>query len=256
MLQLSALTISLITFAVIFAGALLGMSLRAILPEHHLSADSKDFVRLGTGLIATISALVLGLLIASAESSFETQSSQIRQITAKIILLENLLVRSGPETEASRILLRRSVVSLVDRIWRENSSESAKAAPFEASAAADTFYDKIQELSPRNDAQRALLAQAMQVSIDLAQTRILMFAQTDNTIPMPFLAVLVFWLTIIFGSFGLFARPNATVVTALFVFALSASASIFLILELSHPFTGLMRISSAPLSNALVPIAP
>ena len=77
-----------------------------------------------------------------------------------------------------------------------------------------------------------------------------------NAIPMPFLAVLVFWLTIIFGSFGLFARPNASAVAALFIFALSASASIFLILELSHPFAGLMKISSAPLSNALVPIAP
>jgi hypothetical protein len=253
---LSPLAISGIAFAFIFAGALLGMLLRAILPEPHLSTEARDVVRLGAGLIATISALVLSLLIASAQSSFETQSTQIKQMTAKIILLDNLLARSGPEAEAARILLRRTVPALVDRLWRENSSDAAKVAPFEASAAADALFENIQELSSRNEAQRALQAQAMQITIDLAQTRVLMFAQTDKAIPMPFLAVLIFWLTIIFASFGLVARPNASVIAALFIFALSASAAIFLILELSHPFTGLMRISSAPLSNALVPIAP
>jgi hypothetical protein len=253
---LSPLAISGIAFAFIFAGALLGMLLRAILPEPHLSTEARDVVRLGAGLIATISALVLSLLIASAQSSFETQSTQIKQMTAKIILLDNLLARSGPEAEAARILLRRTVPALVDRLWRENSSDAAKAAPFEASAEADALFENIQELSSRNEAQRALQAQAMQITIELAQTRVLMFAQTDKAIPMPFLAVLIFWLTIIFASFGLVARPNASVIAALFIFALSASAAIFLILELSHPFTGLMRISSAPLSNALVPIAP
>src|SRR5437773_3065953 len=139
---MNAIALSCITFACISGGALLGM----FLPEHHLSTDAKDVVRLGTGLIGTIAALVLGLLIASAKSSYDTQSTQIRQMTASIILLDHLLEQYGPETGAARNLMRRGVVVLADRMWRQNSSEVEKAAPFEASAASDAFYAKLQEL--------------------------------------------------------------------------------------------------------------
>ncbi len=251
---MSAIALSCIAFACISGGVLLGMFLRNTLPEHHLSTDAKDVVRLGTGLIGTIAALVLGLLIASAKSSYDTQSTQIRQMTASIILLDHLLEQYGPETGAARNLMRRGVVVLADRMWRQNSSEVEKAAPFEASAASDAFYAKLQELSPQNDSQRSLQGRAVQTSTDIAQTRLLLFTQTDNSIPMPFLAVLIFWLTIIFASFSLFARPNAIVVGSLFIFGLSAAGAIYLILELGQPFAGLMQISSAPLRNALVAI--
>ena len=251
---MSAIALSCITFACILGGVLLGMFLRNTLPEHHLSADAKDVVRLGTGLIGTIAALVLGLLIASAKSSYDTQSTQIKQLTANIILLDHFLELYGPETVTARNLLRRSVVAVADRMWRENSSDLAKAAPFEASAASDAFYAKLQELSPQNDSQRSLQARAIQTSTDIAQTRLLLFTQTDNSIPLPFLVVLIFWLTIIFASFSLFAQPNAIVVGSLFIFALSAAGAIYLILELGQPFAGLMQISNAPLRNALAAI--
>ena len=121
---------------------------------------------------------------------------------------------------------------------------------------AEAAFYKLQELSPQNDTQRSLQGRAIQVSTDLAQTRMLLFAQKDSPIPAPFLAVLVFWLTIIFASFSLFARPNATVIGFLFIFVLSAAGAIFLILELSQPFSGLMQISSAPLRNALGSLGP
>jgi hypothetical protein len=231
------------------------MFLRNMLAEHHLSADAKDVVRLGTGLIGTIAALVLGLLIASAKSSYDTQSTQIKQMTANIVLLDHLLAQYGSETGAARNLMRRGVVILVDRMWRENRSDLAKTAPFEASAATEAFYAKLQDLSPTNESQRSLQARAIQVSTDIAQTRLLLFAQTDNSIPMPFLVVLIFWLTIIFASFSLFAQPNAIVIGSLLVFALSAAGAIYLILELGQPFAGLMQISSAPLRNALTPLS-
>jgi hypothetical protein len=249
----SALNLSLIAFAFIFGGALLGMLLRV--PEPHLTADSKDVVRLGTGVVATLAALVVSLLIASAQSSFQTRSNQIRQITANVILLDNLLARSGPQAQPLRPLLRSGVKTLVERIWREQNSSAAKATPFEASTQSDLFFDKLLELAPANDGERVVQGRAIQLWIDLAQTRVL-FAQTDSAIPMPFLAVLVFWLAAIFVSFGLFARPNPIVVGALIVCAISAASAIFLILELGHPFSGLMGISSAPLSNALVPLGP
>jgi hypothetical protein len=220
------------------------------LPGHRLSTEDRDVIRLGTGLIGTIAALVLGLLIASAKSSYDTQSTQVRQMTANIILLDNLLAPYWPEASANRNLLRRGIVLLVDRMWRENSSDSAKAAPFAASDASEAFYAKLQQLSPQNDAQRSLQARAIQISPDIAQTRLLLFAQAGS-VPMPFLVVLIFWLTMIFASFGLFARPNTIVIGSLLIFALSAAGAIYLILELGQPFAGLMEISSAPLRNAL-----
>jgi len=249
-------TLSLIVFACIASGALLGMFLRSTLPEHHLSADAKDVVRLGTGLIGTIAALVLGLLIASAKNSFDTQSTHIRQLTANILLLDGLLAQYGPETRTARDLLRRGIVTMTERIWREHTSDLAKAPPFEASHGSEAFLETLQDLAPANEAQRSLKDRAIQASTELAKTRLLLFAEADNAIPMPFLAVLVFWLTIIFASFSLFAQPNVIVLSALVIFALSAAGAIFLILELGQPFAGLMHIAQEPLRHALAPLGP
>ena len=247
---MSSWVLAFVVFAVILGGSFGGMLLR--LPV--LAEDSKDLVRLGTGVIGTISALVLGLLIASAKTSYDTQRSQVRELTANIILLDRVLAEYGPEANAARDALRRSITPLVDQIWREGSSGVTATTPFEPTATIEEAFHKVQELSPQNDNQRALQSRAIQVFADLAHTRLLLFAQTDNPIPKPFLVVLVFWLTIIFASFSLFTRPK--VVAALFIFALSTSGAIFLILELGQPFSGLMRISSAPLRNALAPLGP
>jgi len=209
-------------------------------------------VKLGAGLIATIAALVLGLLIAAAKSSFDTQNTQIKQITANIILLDNLLAQYGPETRPIREQMRSTIGPFADRLWREK--EGSATGRFEANAAGEKVYLEIQALSPQNDLQRSLQARAAQISTDLAQTRILLFVESDNLIPAPFLAILVFWLVIIFASFSLFSELNVTVFIFLSLFALSASCAIFLILELSQPFSGLMMISSAPLRNALGPL--
>ncbi len=251
---MSPIILSSITFAVILGGAAVGAVLRNTLPGHHLAEDAKDVVRLGAGLVGTIAALVLGLLIASAKSSYDTQSSQVRQTTASIVLLDQMLAQYGPETRPARELVRSAIGPLVERIWRENGSHPAKEVPFAPSTGAQSAFTKILELSPQNEVQRALKDRAIQVSTDLVQARLLLFEQADDAIPMPFLAVLVLWLTIIFASFSLFSRLNPTLIAALVVFALSASAAIYLILELSQPFSGLMHISSAPLRNALAPL--
>jgi hypothetical protein len=148
--------------------------------------------------------------------------------------------------------MRRAITPLVARIWRENGPTND--APFEATAPGEAAYAAIQGLSPQSEVQRLLKARAVEVSNDLIQTRLLLFVQANGSIPAPFLAVLVFWLAIIFASFSLFSRLNPTVIVALVVFALSAAGAIFLILELTQPFTGLMQISAAPLRNALPPL--
>ena len=249
---MSALALSLLIFALILCGIFIGALLRTTLPEQHLSKESQDVVRLGVGLIATMAALVLGLLIASAKTSFDTQTSQVKQITANIILLDNLLAQYGPEARPIRQHMRDAIGPFADKIWSEKQHRSR--APFEANAASEQIYVAIQSLSPNSDLQKSLQARAAQVSTDLAQTRMLLFVGSGDLIPTPFLGILIFWLVIIFASFSLFSKLNATVIAFLSLFGLSASCAIFLILELSKPFDGLMRIASEPLRAALVPL--
>ena len=249
---MSAFALCSIIFVLMLGGVFLGTLLRRTLPKHHLSEDAQNTVRLGVGLIATIAALVLGLLIAAAKGAFDTQNTQIKQITADLILLDNILARYGPEARQIREQMRSSVGPFADQLWREK--EATVRGPFETNAAAERIYLEIQGLSPQTDLQRALQSRAAQLSNDLAQTRLLLFVESDNLVPAPFLAILAFWLVIIFASFSLFSPLNATVFTCLSLFALSAAFAIFLILELSQPFTGLLMISSAPLRTALGPL--
>jgi hypothetical protein len=242
------MAISLIVFGVVFGGALLGMLLRWLLPEHHLSQDTKDVVKVGMGLIGTISALVLGLLIASAKSSFDTQRNGLAQLSANVILLDRILAHYGPETKECRDQLRENVSMLLEHYWAEGSDQAAQAGP---STRAESLYEQIQGLSPKTDAQRTLQAAALKTAVDMAAARMLLSAQKGSSIPLPFLAILTFWLALLFASFSMFARPNATIVVALFLCALSAAGAIFLILELDHPFAGMIQLSSDPLRRTL-----
>src|SRR5262249_37487355 len=246
---MSALTIGSIVFACVFGGALLGMLLRGLLPDQHLSADSKDVVRLGMGLLATMAALVLSLLIASAKSSYDTQRGEVTQLAANVVLLDRVLAHYGPESKDSRDLLRRYVSNVLQQMWTTTGSPSTELNL--AGAGAGGLYQSGPARSPQNGAQRARRADARQIGIDLGRTRSLLVAQSGSTIPLPFLVILTFWITVLFASFGLFAPRNATVVATLLVCALSVSGAIYLILELDQPFQGFIHISSAPLRAAL-----
>jgi hypothetical protein len=247
----SPMTISWIVFACVFAGALLGITLRRLLPEHHLNQDSKDVVKLGMGLIATMAALVLALLIASAKSSHDMQSTEITEMSADFILLDRTLARYGEETKDIRSLIPVTVANVLNQTWSPDAyrTENLDRA---LGIGADTFYGKIRQLEPRGDFQHAMYAQTMQISMELGRKRSLLLEQTGGSVAMPFLVVLVFWLALIFASFGLFAPTNSTVIGVLLACALSVAGAIFLILELDRPFQGLLQISSAPLTNTLV----
>lgn len=230
-----------------------GMLLRKFLPEHHLDPDSRNIVNLGMALIGTMSALVLGLLIASAKSSYDLQKSEVIQMSANVVQLDRILARYGAQTNEARKVLRRAAVSL-DRSWAEGASRSEKLDSTEFRAGAASFYEKIQELAPRSDFERSLQSQALQIAIQVGATRTLLLEQAGSSIPVPFLVVMVFWLSVIFISFGLFSPRNATVIATLFVCALSVSGAIFLILELDAPFSGLLQISDAQLRDAIAQI--
>jgi Protein of unknown function (DUF4239) len=247
----SALAVAAILFVCVFGGALLGMLLRAKLPKHHLEDESKDVVKLGMGLVATMAALVLGLLVASAKSSYDSQKNGLDQMSASLVILDSALAEYGPEAQEPRAMLRRLVASTLARIWPEDATETSTLGGSETTTGGRALYGRIQRLSPQNDMQRALQTQALRILADLAEARWLLVAQRESgVIPTPFLLVLTFWLVVLFASFGLLGPPNGTVIASLLVSALSVSGAVFLILELSEPFEGLLRISSLPLRNA------
>jgi len=249
--MMSLLAIFVIGFVCLFGGLLFGMVLRTVLPEHHLTAESKDAVKLGTGMVSMLAALVLGLLIASAKGTFDMMNTELTQTGAKIILLDRVMAQYGPETGEARDFLRRSVASAVRRIWPEETKAVAVGA-IESLDPNEMLQDRLRQLSPHNDPQRSLQSQALNLSFDIAQARALLSEQvSQSSLPVPFLVILVFWLTIIFASFGLFAPRNTTVIIVLFVCAISASAALFMIVELDRPYSGIIKISSAPLHDAL-----
>ena len=248
---MNSFIIGLISAASIFAGALLGMGLARRLPGHHLSKEMQDLVKLSSGTIATLTALVLGLLVSSAKSSFDAVNTGIVQGSAKFILLDRTLAHYGPETKAVREQLKRTLAAGIEMVWPTEHTGIPALTAFERANGMELVQNKLRELTPQNDAQRQILAQAQQFAGDLSQTRWLLIEQAQNQLPLPLLLILVFWLVLLFVSFGLFAPRNAMAVTVLLVGACSISAAIFLVLELNQPLDGLIKVSSAPLRNAL-----
>jgi hypothetical protein len=248
----SSIAISSIVFACVFGSSVAAMIVRRFLPDHHLSAESRDVVKLGMGLIATLAALVLGLLIATAKGTYDAQSGIINELSANFLLLDRVLVRYGPETKDTRELLKKYVSASMGRIWPQDSGQSANLTPTgEAKAVGEILYDKVGEFTPKTEAQRELRARAISIMADIAQARLRLFARQDSALPLPFLVVLVFWASILFAGYGLLGPGNATVVVVLIVCALSVTGAIFLMLELATPFAGVMRVSDEPMRQAL-----
>src|SRR6476620_7560547 len=167
------------------------------------------------GVVATLAALVLGLLVASAKSTYDARESEIHQITAYVILVDNLLAKYGDEAQTAREALRQAIPAIVDRIWREGQSAPLQSTPFKASAEGEAFYQRVQDLQPSNDIQRGLKERVIQVTTDLAQARFLLFSHLGSSIPAPFLAVLLLWMIVLFAGFSLMAPANATTLARL-----------------------------------------
>jgi hypothetical protein len=247
----SSLEIGGIVFACTFGGAVAGMLLRAVIPDPHLSGDSKDVIKMGTGLIATLSAMVLGLMVASAKSSFDAQRTGMQQMAANFVVLDRGLAKYGPESEESRKALRRLVEKLLEVQSEKNVSAASSLGATSLSTESSNVYDQVRALVPKTESQRWLQSQAIQLSSEFARTRWLLNEQQGSAIPTPFLVVVVFWLTALFLSFALFSRPNPLVIVTLLICALSVGGAIFLISDLDQPSAGLIRIPTAPLENAL-----
>jgi hypothetical protein len=241
----------LISAGAIFGGAIFGMGLQRLLPTHHLGKEMQDLVKLSAGTIATLTALVLGLLVSSAKSSFDAINTGIVQGSANVIYLDRTLARYGPEAEAAREQLKRTVAAGIETIWPAEKAGVPGVTTLERTRGMETVQDKLSELLPKTDVQRTILAQAQQIAGSLTQSRWLLIEETHGQLPFTLLFILVFWLVLLFTSFGMFSPRNSTAHVVLFVGACAISAAIFLVLELNQPLDGLIKVSSAPLRNAL-----
>lgn len=250
------LTVGLIVTCCTFGGALLGVLAGATLPKHHLSSESKDVIKVAMAMMATISALVVSLLISTAKTSFDEKDTELREQAARTIMLDRLFAQYGPETSAAREMLRTITEEKLRAIWGdEKASEQADDVDVKIlrghGSSIERLQNQIYDLSPKSEQQRLLKARALDVSNQLAEGRWRLLEDLEGRIQWPFLAMLVFWLTIVFVSFGLFAPRNLSVLVALCVCALSIGGAIYMIVEMDEPYGGFIRISSAPVRAAL-----
>ena len=246
---MNATLVTAIVSACLLAAVWIGMRLRRFLPEDHVSPHSRDSVKLAMGLVATMSALLLGLLVSSAKTSYDTTRTQVMQRASKYALLDRLLVIYGPRAAEVRGKLPALIEESMRRMWQDDSDIPAQSK--RVTEMGNAFYVALLKLEARDDTERALKAQAVSLTLELGELSSLMQAESTTSISKPMLVVVVLWLVIIFVGFSLIAPPNATANFALIASALCVAGALFLILELDLPFEGLIRISDEPLREAL-----
>ena len=246
---MSPTVISIIVLILLIVAILIGRQLRQLIPNKRVSEDTKDTVKLAMGLVATMAALLLGLLVSSAKASYDSQRTQVIQMAAKVAYLNRILTLYGPETMDARKQFHQAIEDAIRRLWPNDRKLKAELRP--NIEAGDSVYFKIEALSPTTEVQQKLKALAEAAASDLAQLRALLVAQSENSISPTMLVVVVSWLVVIFASFSLLAPPNLTANVALFISALAVAGAIFLLLELDSPFGGIINIPNREMMNAL-----
>ncbi len=250
---MGSLLIASVVFAASMVGMIAGFSLRSRLPGDHLDGGSKDAIQHGIGLIATMVALVIGLLVASAKTAFDSEVDGFARLSTDVIVLDRSLAAYGPEAAPVREALRGVVETAVAAIWPEQGSgtdtQGVDAGVITARGLA--FAKAVHALDPKTDGQRAILKQALDLGVELSKIRWSLGQPSPPLLPLPFLAVLTFWLGVLFAGFALLTPRNTTVVVTLSVCAASIAASIFLIIDLGEPMDGLIRIPSDSLRYAI-----
>ncbi len=225
--------------------------MRGRLPDHHLNAESKDVIRLATAVVGTLSALTLGLLIASAKSSYDNAEVEMRTAAARVLLLDRVMAQYGPETDKARQLLRELIERRLSRGWTaETTDETFGNAPGEYQDI-EAVQAVLRSLLPRGAVQHSLQARAVEVSGMMAEAHWLLVESGEEGLPWAFVTVLVCWLSLLFATFGLQAPANLTVLSILLVCALSVAGAIFLVSDMANPYLGLIRVSDAPLQSAI-----
>jgi hypothetical protein len=248
---MSALAIGGVTFICLSFAVVAGIFLRDHLPEHHLSTDSKEAIKLATAVVGTLSALAVGFFIASAKTAFDDAEAELRTSVARVVLLDRVMSHYGPETKEARRLLAELVSSRLQDAWVDQDHDDTTPDARRSDLGIEPVQDELRALSPETDAKRQLQARAIAISGEIAEAHWLLLEKGGEGLPQAFLVILVFWLALLFFTFGLLAPANATVIGMLFVCALSVGGAIFLIIDMAHPYLGIIQVSDAPLRTAL-----
>jgi len=225
------------------------MAVRRTLPADHLGSGEKEVARLVTGLMTTMAAIVLGMLVSSAKASYDARTNEVAELSSEVVAIDRLLSKYGTTTAEMRAQFRLLVEAGVDRIWPAQAPVQADLKPRDNG---EILVDELRLLTPKSDAQAEVKAQVLRSIVDLRQTQWLLFLKSQQSaIPIPLLLVVVTWLSLIYLSFGLFTQPSSTIVVTLALGALAVSTAVLIILELYTPFRGVLRISSNPILEAL-----
>jgi hypothetical protein len=248
---MSSLDIGLISAAFLLGGLGVGLLLAHYLPESHLNEQSKHTIQVASGMLATLAALVLGLLVASAKNSFDTIQTANTVTGANFIILSRGLEEYGPEAQPVREDLRKAVASEIQSIWPEESPSMYGQPPLEKSGSLKQALRDLSALHPATDEQRLLIDQMRQILFSCVQARWLLIEESEEEVPTALYVLLIGWLTLLFIGFGLFAPRNITVLVSLILCACSVATAIFLFDEMNSPLDGIIKVSSAPMQKAL-----
>lgn len=246
---MSSVEISLLVFTLVFGGALFGMRLSPYISASELKEDTKLHVRTGVGLLTSMFALLLSLQLSSAKTTFDVQEQDVTLLASKAMMLDRVLAHYGPEAQKARESLRDNIIDLLNHVWPMERSELSTWTPENTNGI--EVYNKIQELSPKDENQSSERTLALGMAIDLGQMRWASASRVRSSTAIPLFIVEITWVTVIFATFGLLAPRNAIVVISLAVCALAVSGGFFLIVEMNTPFSGLLHASSAPIREAL-----
>ncbi|WP_455270929.1 bestrophin-like domain [Rhizobium herbae] len=251
---MSSITLGAIVFVCLFGASLIGIVVRNRLPDHHLDSESKDVIRLSTAVVGTLSALALGLLIASANNVYNNAEAELRTSAARLLLLDRVMAQYGPETAHARSLLHRLVENRLVQGWG-TATEQAGIDPYHENQGIEPVQGELRNLTPATEPQRLLQARALEVSGLLAEAHWMLVESSSEGLPTAFLVILVFWLAWLFLTFGLQAPANPTVIGVMMVCSLSVAGAIFLVIDMAHPYLGVIHVSEDPLRATLEHIA-
>jgi len=240
----------LLILTIMFGGALLGMLLGRLLPEHHLSSETRAVISVSMATVGTLSAFVLGLLVSAGTSSFATKNQQIMQFSNDLIRMDRLLRRFGPAAQTSRDVLGRYAAMKVQDLFPAGGAGTIRFDDPRALNLLEQLEDGVSSLKPATSTQQWLQSQALQVAGELETTRWALVQENSTLIPLPLLGAMIIWLTVIFVSFGLFAPCNATTIGALFFAAFALAAAVKITIDM-ETLQGRVRISSTPMRHAL-----
>jgi hypothetical protein len=237
--------------AAILVGAFAGVKVRDRLPKHHLTDETKNLVSVSTAVVATVSALVLGLLISNANTSFTRLGGEVTTLSAEILRLDHILRRYGADAEPARETLLEYAEHKAADLFPDDPANVRLSNP----ATYELFQrleDMLLALRPANPRDQWWLSQATALAAKIGDARWLLAQQVGQGTPKAFVALLVFWLALLFASFGLFAPPNLTSTITLTLCALAVAGAVAMFLELEQGFGGVVRISPEPMRKAVL----